>query len=253
MAIEKERMQILEMIAEGKISAVDGVKLLNAMEDSESDNEETSLEISEQGPLSVTPAPETETVSPSTTPHWTAGEITEPFSTTSPPVIEDEARPAQEKEEFARPVPPTPLMEKWRRWRWVPVWIGVGITVFGSFLMYWAFTGTGFSFWFACSWIPFLIGVGLLALSWSSRTLRWLHIRIRQAPGVRPQRISISLPLPLGLIAWALRTFGDYIPNMDAAGVNGMILALENTSTTSPFYLEIDEGDNGERVEIFVG
>jgi hypothetical protein len=133
------------------------------------------------------------------------------------------------------------------------MWVGVSIFLVGALLMYWAWSASGFGFWFACTWFPFLLGVAVMALAWSSRTARWLHLRVHQKPGSKPERIAISLPIPLRLTAWALRTFGKRIPNMENTGLDEVILALDATSPEAPFYLEVEEGANGERVEIYIG
>jgi hypothetical protein len=107
----------------------------------------------------------------------------------------------------------------------------------------------------ACAWLPFLLGVAVMALAWSSRTSRWLHLRIhqKQKPGEWPQKITLSFPLPLRLTTWALRTFGRYFPQLKNSGVDELILALgKNTSPDNPFYLEVDEGEAGERVQIYI-
>jgi hypothetical protein len=60
----------------------------------------------------------------------------------------------------------------------------------------------------------------------------------------------------LRLAAWLLRTFGRYIPQVkgqDSAGIEALLLAMEqNVGPQSPFYLNVEE-DDGERVEIYIG
>ncbi len=95
---------------------------------------------------------------------------------------------------------------------WFPVWIGAAITVLGGLWMYWALQSRGLGFWFFCATIPFALGVIVLVIGAESRNARWLHLRIQQAPGERPQRIAFSFPLPIRLTAWFLRTFRTKIP-----------------------------------------
>lgn len=133
------------------------------------------------------------------------------------------------------------------------MWVGIAVTVISGVLMFFAWQSGGFGFWFACSWFPFLLGVGIMALAWGSRTARWLHVRVYQQPGEWPQKIAISLPLPLRLTAWFFRTFGRYIPNMEHTNIDEIIMALEHTSADAPIYVEVNEGDDGERVEVFIG
>ena len=131
----------------------------------------------------------------------------------------------------------------------------MGITIVGGVLMYAAMQATGTSsFWFACAWLPFLLGIAVIVLAWSSRNVRWIHIRVRQSPGERPQTIALSFPIPIRLTAWILRHFGHHIPNMEHTGLDEIILALgDKTSPETPFYVEVDEGEDGEKVEIYIG
>ena len=144
-------------------------------------------------------------------------------------------------------------MKKWRRFWWIPFWVGVGITVISALLMYAAWDKSGFGFWFACTWFPFALGVLVMALAYASRTARWLHVRVHQSPGEKPQNISISMPIPLRLTAWFFRTFKGRIPHMENTGIDELIMALETTNPDTPFYVEVNEGDDGEKVEVYIG
>ena len=149
-----------------------------------------------------------------------------------------------------------PNIEKWKRYWVIPLWIGVGITILGSLLMLWVYQSSGFSFWFACTWLPFLIGVALIAMAWGSRSARWLHLRVQQEPGEWPQTIAFSFPLPLNFAAWFMRTFGQFIPEVNKYGLDfDQIIKSFADSTTpeTPFYVEVDEGDHGEKVQIYIG
>jgi hypothetical protein len=118
--------------------------------------------------------------------------------------------------------------------------------------LYTIYNASGFTFWFACAWFPFLISVAIVALAWASRSAHWIHIRVHQSPGERPQNIAISFPIPLSLMAWFLRTFRSKIPNMQGVNPDEMILALNHVSPEKPFYVEVNEED-GERVEVYIG
>jgi hypothetical protein len=222
MTQESERIQILEMIERGVISAAEGVRLLNAI----------------------------------------SGELPEIIPDRAAEIPEPEALPAVEPAAFEEPAPQAakapPEMDasarKWRRWWWVPLWVGVGITVISAGLMYWAYAAKdGFGFWFACTWFPFLLGVAIIALAWASRTARWLHVRVHQAEGEKPRNIAISLPLPIRFTAWLVRIFRPHIPQAEGVNIDEMILALEKTSPDSPMFVQVDEGKDGERVEVYIG
>jgi len=158
-------------------------------------------------------------------------------------------------DDHERAQPPDPEdINKWKQWWFVPVWIGAGITAISGGLMYWAWRASGFGFWFACSWFPFLLGVMVLALGWGSQKTPWLHVRVHQKHGESPEKIAVSLPIPIRLTAWFLRTFGHFIPNMDATGLDEIIFALGDTSEGEiPFFVDVDEGEDGEKVQVFIG
>ena len=94
--------------------------------------------------------------------------------------------------------------------------------------------------------------MAVVALAWASRSAHWIHIRVHQRPGERPQNIAISFPVPLTLTGWFLRTFRSKIPNIQGVNPDEMILTLKHVSPEQPFYVEVNEGD-GERVEVYIG
>jgi len=226
-----ERLHILEMIESGVITPAEGTRLLKALEGV------YEPDASLAGDFETAPSSEQASSTASPPPATTAEEAVEAVHGTGLP-----------KEEF------NARLAGWRRWWMIPLWVGVGITIIGGSLMFWAFQSTGISFWFACAWLPFLLGLALIVLAYGSRTARWLHLRVHQKPGDWPQTIALSFPLPLHFTAWFLRTFRHYIPRLDRTGLDELILALEKTtSQENPFYVEVDEGEDGERVQIYIG
>jgi hypothetical protein len=152
--------------------------------------------------------------------------------------------PAHDPEDLAR----------WKKWWVIPLWVGVAVTLLGAALMYGAYTTGGLTVWFFLSWLPFLLGVATIALAWRSQTSPWIHLRIQQAPGETPQRIAFSFPLPIRLTAWVLRTFGRWIPNLDAGSLDEVILALgESADHDQPLSIVVNEGQDGEQVLIYIG
>ena len=130
----------------------------------------------------------------------------------------------------------------------------MGITVLGGSLMYWAWSVKGFGVGFVLAWIPFIIGIGVLVLGWNSQTGPWLHLRIQQSPGEKPEEIAISLPLPIRFVAWALRTFGEFIPGLNTSGIDEIILALADKSITeTPLIVDVNDDEDDERVKIYIG
>lgn len=212
MSEKQERLQILEMVENGVITAEEGARLLRLLDEAGSTEADFSKE-------------------------QTTSKVQPPDS-------------SPEKDAFEG------RLERLRRWWQIPLWIGVGITVLGGLLMFWAYQASGFSFWFGCTWLPFLFGVAVMALAWGSRTARWLHLRIQQEAGEWPQTINLSFPLPLQLTGWVLRTFGHFIPDLKEQGnnISQVIQAVEaGTSSDAPFFVEVDEGEGKEKVQIYIG
>ena len=200
---EAERMQILQMIEDGKVSAAEGLRLLDAL----------------NSPPAAAAPPEPSSAPPS------AGAL------------------------------PDEDLTRWRRWWIVPMWIGTGIVLVGAMLMYAAYSATGhLGFWFGCATLPFILGVIVMALAGFSQSARWLHVRVKTGQEEWPRNIAISFPLPIGLTAWFLRTFGSRIPKLRETGVDELIMALgEHTSAEAPLYINVDEGSNGEKVQVYIG
>ena len=54
--------------------------------------------------------------------------------------------------------------------------------------------------------------------------------------------------------AWLLRLVGPFIPQLRDHGLDELILALaETTSSQAPLYVDVDEGELGERVQVYIG
>lgn len=152
----------------------------------------------------------------------------------------------------SRTIPPN--AQKWRSYWIIPFWIAVGITGLGGLLMSQTYLSSGFGFWFVCAMLLLLFGLFILVLAWQSRTAPWLHLRIKQRPGDHPERISFSFPIPIRLTVWFLRVFGSFIPKLQDTSLDEVLLAVsETTSPENPIIIQADEGEDGEKVEIYIG
>jgi hypothetical protein len=234
---DAERLQILEMIEQGQINAAEGIKLLEALQTGETEGAE------------VEAPQDTTTAAPEMGPAPELGQAAETVQTPQP----EPAPAAAEPRHVPSPEEFDPRIGRWSGWWQVPLWIGVVITILSGILMFVAWQNTHFSFWFGCTWLPFLLGVALLALAWASSKMRWLHVRIHQKPGERPEKIAISFPLPVGVIAWGLRTFKHKIPGSDKADFEQVAELLGKTSRSEPLYVQVDDDKDGERVEVYIG
>jgi hypothetical protein len=226
MVNESERLQILEMIEKGIISASEGVQLLNSLPDE---------------PVEV----DTPQIN-----EFSKVNDTQPEFISEPEVLEEAPSPGGKQS--SAPHQFDSEMRKWRRFGWIPLTIGISITVVSGLFMSLAYQNSNY-FWFGCLWVPLLFGILVISLAAASRTARWLHVRVHQEPGEWPQTIAISLPIPIRFTAWLLRTFKPQIDGMNGANLDEVILALEKTSPEQPFYVKVNEDETGEKVEVYIG
>jgi len=215
--VNQAERKVLDMVEQGQISAEEGLRLINAMGgQGEKPLESTDSEASSADQKLIEIKAE-----------------------------EAAARPQIPQEELDR-------MKHLKRWWVLPFAVGLVITTLGAIWMYMGYTAKGFGFGFWLAWTPFLLGIFITAVSYQSSHGVWLHVRIKQKPGESPQRIVISLPIPLSLTRWVISTFGDRIPGLKDQPVSEYSEILKGISPEDPFYVHVDEGD-GEEVEVFIG
>ncbi len=166
--------------------------------------------------------------------------------------IEDDLTEASQKSAFEASDELKDAEAKARSLWYIPLWIGVGFTVLGGMFIFWAMQASGFGFWFYCSWLPFLLGVFVIALTVGSRSSRWLFVHIKHAPESKEKNISFGFPLPFGLGAWVLHNFGHFIPALDEVVVAELLKGLEESPAGEPQLVVDVHEDDGEHVQIFI-
>ncbi|MGA2490639.1 MAG: hypothetical protein ABSF99_10730, partial [Anaerolineales bacterium] len=161
----QERNQVLKMIADGKITAEQGLQLMEALD------QESPEEIQ-------TPAPEVPT-----------GEAA---------VNETPAKkPGQEVDPRVEQVKST-VQRLWQ----IPLWIGITISVLSAWGMYAVMHNVGMNFWFYFLLLPLLLGVAVIAAGVGSRQAHWIFVDMHPKPGQHSECILLGFPLPLKLTAW---------------------------------------------------
>jgi len=218
---DSERQQILKMIEDGKISAEQGLVLMQAL--------------AEQEPEDALAVPEL------------------PGAETAPPAPAVEVLPSAEPRQV-EPGNDPEFDRKLNRFRslWtIPLWLGVALTISGAYWMYTALQTAGFGFGFFFAWLPFLLGVLLTALAFSSRDSRWIYINIRQRPGQSPQQIVLTFPL--SLVSWMLQFAKHSLPEGERGASSEVMNALfESTRSNEPLMVDVQEED-GEHVQVYIG
>lgn len=218
---ETERLRILDMLGEGFISAEDAVQLLNAL------SGERSQGVAPARSLSLAPPP------------------------TGEPVMAEAAAPSSSAElpdEFA--AQRAAFRHLWR----YPLAAGVIVITASGLLIYQGYQKAAFGYWFYISWISLVLGLAVTILAFYSRKARWLHVRIQGNTAGEAERKTFSFPLPIRPAAWVIRRFGHWFPKLEKTSLDEVILALENnTSPDKPFYVEIQDKEAEERVQVFIG
>lgn len=206
----EERKKILQMVADGKISAEEAATLMRALDE---DSTEAEVEV-----LGV--------------PSGMGGERSE----------------APEFDEVRR---------RAMRFSGAFLWFGILFTVFSAWSMFAIQQNSGMNFWFYCLGMPLFLGILLIVLGAGSRTSRWIYVNVdrsRSRDQDGPRKITIALPLPLGLVGWFLRTFGSRISGLRNTNVDEVVQAISMAKNmTEPLIVHVDDADDGEKVQVFIG
>jgi hypothetical protein len=212
---QDEREQILKMVSDGKITAEEALKLMQALDESSVEDEAEIVTI---------PAPEEET----------REETAEPKPQPDP--------------EFTRKV------NLFRRLWLIPLTVGILLTVLGAWWMYTAMLSSGYGFWFLCAWFPFLLGVLIVTLGALSKTSRWIYVNVEQRPGESPRRIVFAFPIPSAFLRWGIRNFGHNIPPEHREKTDLVMKAIfENDGAfNEPLFVDVHDED-GEHVQVYIG
>lgn len=202
----EERRKILQMVADGKISAQEAAALMRALDESAGD--EIEVLPTEAGSNSRSDAPEFDQV-----------------------------------------------RKRAMRFAAIPLWIGIIVTVFAAWGMFAIQNNSGYNFWFFCLAMPLMLGILLIALGAGARNARWLYVNVdRSHQDEWPRNITIAFPLPLGLAGWFLQTFGSRIEGLKHTNVDDVIQAISLAKTMDePLIVNVDDTDDGERVQVFIG
>jgi len=142
-----------------------------------------------------------------------------------------------------------------RRFAMIPLWIGVFIAVVSAWGIYSVQQSVGVNFWFFCLMVPLLLGVLLIALGAGGENSKWLYVNVdRRNAQDWPRNITLGFPLPLGLTAWFLRNFGQYIHGMEKTNVDEIIQILDATGKSgAPLIINANDNEDGEHVQVYIG
>ncbi len=160
-----------------------------------------------------------------------------------------DALTAVEEAEHAEP-PASPTRPAFVEILWLVVFcIGGVLLAGGGFLLSKAYTQETAS-GMAWGWVLFVIGVLVTGLGWWLRDARWFYLRVRERMG---RQFTFALPLPLGLFIWLLRIAEPFVPQLQGKDMVALVGAMRDELRDGrSFVLDVDEGKDGERVELYI-
>lgn len=214
---DSERSQILKMIEDGKITAEEGLKLMQAI-DASADEEIPADGFAEAAPEVI---------------------AAEPASS---------GAKVGENPEFAAKI------SRYKKLWVIPLAIGLFITFLGSVWMY-NIVLSGLNGWLALALPVFFLGIALVALGAGSRTSRWIYVNVneRGKNGKKGAHIVVAFPIPLGLIQWGIQNFGHHIPDNERRITDDVMRhVFEGSALDEPLLVEVDE-DDGDHVQVYIG
>jgi hypothetical protein len=139
----------------------------------------------------------------------------------------------------------------WSRFWIYPALVGGGLLAVGALIMGLVYAADAAPGWQVCGWLPIIMGLLVALLAWWSRTARWLHLRISEQ-GKR--KMMLSFPLPLTLAAWVVRIAQPFVPKLKETAVDDLIIALrDGTGRGEPVFLDVEDDEEGEHVQVYIG
>ena len=97
----------------------------------------------------------------------------------------------------------------------------------------------------------------VMGVAWWSQSAHWVHVRVNEPAkdeGRHATRVSVSMPLPINLASWFLRTFGGTIPGLrEQRQVLDSLpdLLKELDRNHEPIVVEVNDKDNSE-VKVYI-
>ncbi len=159
------------------------------------------------------------------------------------------AEPQAEPKIIEPAAPPEPLPNFSNLWL-IPLGIGTFILIIGGFMLSAAYQAGGW-FMFVCGWPTFMLGLLVIVAAWFAQRGPWVHIRITNQ---RRDRRNFKLSVPLNPAVFILKIVRPFIPKLKETGVDEVLLSLQgNVNRNQPLVIDVNESDDGERVQVVIG
>ena len=133
----------------------------------------------------------------------------------------------------------------------------VGGAILAGFSAYWIYQGyvnkgLGWGFWL--SWIPMLIGLGLMFFGWALMESPWMHVKVHSNEIGKKYNFIFSMPVPFNIGRWVMNNFGQYMPDEVKSQeiLNVLDQAEASIKNGEPFQVQVDDDKDGTKVDIFI-
>lgn len=99
-------------------------------------------------------------------------------------------------------------------------------------------------------WLVSAVGVAVIMAAWWLYRAPWLFLRVRDRAATT---ITLAFPLPLGLLVTLVRKYGHCVPQLQGIGLDEILLALKKAGCCQPLWIEVNEEDGAEIVQLYLG
>jgi hypothetical protein len=125
---------------------------------------------------------------------------------------------------------------------------GVGLILISALWMNARLQSAGYDFWFFSAWLPLAIGVLLVSLGWASRNSSWLSVKIHSSDSAGSDKLHFHIPLPLGILRWAIFRFEHRINGVNMSKLNELLASKGPLKEPIVIQFEDDDGDEIEAI-----
>lgn len=140
-----------------------------------------------------------------------------------------------------------------RNWGWwiVPMALGLILTLAGGLWMRNDLGDGQIGVGFFLAWLVLIPGILLILLGWLVRNSHWVHVRVKSVGNYSNFDVRVNAPVPLEVADWVLRKFGARFSDKSNI-LSGVKDAFEQIRTNGqPIHVQaIDE--DGDGVDVYV-
>jgi hypothetical protein len=132
----------------------------------------------------------------------------------------------------------------------IPMGVGTAILIIGGLMLSSAYQAGGW-FLFVCGWPLLTLGVLIMIAAWFAQRGPWVHVRITHE---QKNRRDIKISLPLNPAVFILNIIRPFVPRFKDTGIDEVLMSLkDNVNRDQPLVVDVNEGKDGERIQVVIG